>query len=55
MLSKLNAVREAVHGGIDCVIASGRHPEQIVDLVEGRGAGTRFPARRLHKVRSASS
>jgi glutamate 5-kinase len=55
MLSKLHAVREAVHGGIDCVIASGRHPEQIVDLVEGRGTGTRFPARRLHKVRSASS
>ncbi len=55
MLSKLHAVREAVHGGIDCVIASGRHPEQIVDLVEGRGTGTRFPARRLHNVRDASS
>jgi glutamate 5-kinase len=54
MLSKLHAVREAVCGGIECVIASGRHPEQMVDLVEGRGTGTRFPARRLHKVRSAS-
>jgi glutamate 5-kinase len=55
MLSKLHAVREAVHGGVECVIASGRHPEQMIDLVEGRGAGTRFPARRLHKVQSASS
>jgi glutamate 5-kinase len=55
MLSKLHAVREAVHGGIECVIASGRHPEQMVDLVEGRGAGTRFPARGVHKTGSASS
>src|SRR5215472_8116390 len=54
MLSKLHAVREAVHGGIECAIASGRHPEQIVDLVEGRGTGTRFPARRLDKLRSVS-
>lgn len=55
MLSKLHAVREAVRDGIECIIASGRRPEQVVDLVEGRGAGTRFPARRLHKVRSAFS
>src|SRR6266567_6017344 len=47
MLSKLHAVREAVHGGIECIIASGRRPEQMVDLVEGRGTGTRFLARRL--------
>jgi glutamate 5-kinase len=55
MLSKLHAVREAVDGGVECVIAAGRHPEQMLDLVEGRGAGTRFPARRLHKVQSACS
>jgi glutamate 5-kinase len=55
MLSKLHAVREAVRGGIECVIASGRHPEQLIDLVEGRGAGTRFPGRRLRKIRSAFS
>ena len=54
MLSKLHAVREAVHGGIECIIASGRRPEQMVDLVEGRGTGTRFLARRLHNGRSAS-
>lgn len=44
MLSKLRAVRKAVRGGIECVIASGRQPEQLVELVEGRGVGTRFPA-----------
>ncbi|OAI56901.1 hypothetical protein AYO49_03355 [Verrucomicrobiaceae bacterium SCGC AG-212-N21] len=43
MNSKLRAVKEAVEGGIECVIASGRHPEQIADLVEGQGTGTRFP------------
>ena len=55
MLSKLQAVREAVHGGVECVIASGRNPEQMVDLVEGRGTGTRFPVGRLHKLRGAFS
>jgi glutamate 5-kinase len=54
MLSKLHAVREAVCGGVECVIASGRHAEQIVDLVEGRGTGTRFLAMPLHKVGTAS-
>lgn len=43
MPSKLRAVREAVMGGVECVIASGRHPEQLTDLVEGRGNCTRFP------------
>lgn len=44
MISKLRAVQEAVRGGVECLIASGRHPEQIPDLVEGRGVCTRFPA-----------
>ena len=43
MGSKLRAVNEAVQGGIECIIASGRKPEQIADLVEGGGVGTRFP------------
>jgi glutamate 5-kinase len=43
MASKLRAVSEAVRGGVACIIASGRHPEQIADLVEGGGSGTRFP------------
>ncbi len=46
MNSKLRAVKDAVDGGVDCIIASGRHPEQIADLVEGNGVGTRFPAKR---------
>lgn len=43
MPSKLRAVREAVMGGVECVIASGRHPEQLADLVDGAGSCTRFP------------
>lgn len=43
MAGKLRAVQEALRGGVECVIAAGRHPEQIADLVEGRGVGTRFP------------
>jgi len=45
MSSKLRAVADAVAGGIECIIASGRHPEQIADLVEGRGTCTRFPVK----------
>jgi glutamate 5-kinase len=45
MTSKLRAVREAVRGGVECIIASGRHAEQIADLVEGGGIGTRFPVK----------
>lgn len=44
MISKLRAVQEAVQHGVACVIASGRHAEQLPDLVAGRGIGTRFPA-----------
>jgi glutamate 5-kinase len=43
MASKLKAVSEAVNGGVECIIASGRHPEQIADLAEGSGICTRFP------------
>ena len=46
MNSKLRAVKEAVEGGIECIIASGRHPEQIADLAEGKGICTRFPVRK---------
>jgi glutamate 5-kinase len=46
MISKLRAVQDAVHGGVECIIASGRHAEQIPGLVEGRGVCTRFPAAR---------
>lgn len=45
MGSKLNAVKSAVEAGIETIIASGFTPEQLGDLVEGRGVGTRFFAR----------
>jgi glutamate 5-kinase len=44
MISKLRAVQEAVQQGVSCVIASGRHAEQIPSLVAGQGIGTRIPA-----------
>ena len=42
MASKLQAVKEAVGAGSETVIASGLHPEQLGELVEGGGVGTRF-------------
>ena len=50
MQSKLRAVAEALAGGVECIIASGRHPEQIADLVEGSGIGTRFPIKEAAPV-----
>jgi glutamate 5-kinase len=43
MISKLNAVKEAVLAGVECVIASGRQAEQLPQIVEGGGVCTRFP------------
>jgi glutamate 5-kinase len=45
MISKLRAVQDAVHGGVECIIASGRHAEQIPSLLSGAGVCTRFPAK----------
>lgn len=45
MGSKLGAVREAVTSGIETVIASGLHPEQLEEIVDGAGIGTRFAVR----------
>ena len=44
MLSKLRAVQSAVNAGISCIIASGRHAEQLPAVVDGGGVCTRFPA-----------
>ena len=47
VISKLRAVEAAVLAGVETVIANGRRPLQIPDLVAGQGIGTRFtPARR---------
>lgn len=42
MASKLRAVERAVAAGVETIIANGRRPEQIPDLVAGGGIGTRF-------------
>ncbi len=45
MQSKLQAVKDAVGAGIETIIAGGSHPEQLLELVEGGGTGTRFAAK----------
>jgi len=42
MLTKLEAACRATEAGIECVIANGRAKDIIVDILEGRGAGTVF-------------
>lgn len=44
MRSKLECVKIAVEAGIEAVIASGHHPEQLGELVGGGGIGSRFVA-----------
>lgn len=43
MISKLRAVQDAVNGGVECIIASGRHAEQLPAVAAGAGICTRFP------------
>ncbi|MCB1225684.1 MAG: glutamate 5-kinase [Verrucomicrobiales bacterium] len=44
MSSKLQAVQAAVESGVECLIASGRTPEQLPALLlQNQGLGTRFP------------
>ncbi len=47
MASKLRAVQEAVNGGVECIIASGRQAEQIPAVIAGQGTCTRFTVKRL--------
>jgi glutamate 5-kinase len=42
MASKLAAVKFAVDAGIETVIAHGRHPERLAEIVRGGGMCTRF-------------
>jgi glutamate 5-kinase len=44
MRAKLEAVRLAVSGGVETVIADGRRPDQLHAAVHGLDAGTRFPS-----------
>lgn len=43
MATKLRAAKEATQAGIEVYIANGRRPEQLADLLMGRGQGTYFP------------
>ncbi len=45
MVTKLNAAEICVERGTDMIIADGRHPELLYDVVEGRSVGTRFVRR----------
>lgn len=42
MATKLAAVDRAIASGIDTIIANGRRPEQLAEIVAGRGTATRF-------------
>jgi glutamate 5-kinase len=42
MASKLRAVKLAVDAGVETVIANGRRPDRLAEIVAGDGFGTRF-------------
>lgn len=44
MRSKLQAVQLAVESGVETVVANGRHPERLKEIVENGGIATRFRA-----------
>ena len=43
MESKLRAVKFAIEQGVETVIANGRRPDRLAQILEGGGLGTRFP------------
>ena len=43
MGSKLRAVKLAVEEGVETVIANGRRPDRLAEILEGHGLATRFP------------
>ncbi len=44
MVTKLKAARVATQGGVDVIVASGRHPDILEAIVSGEARGTLFPA-----------
>ncbi len=44
MVTKLAAAKIAMASGVDMVLASGNNPEVIIDIIEGKEAGTLFSA-----------
>ncbi len=45
MATKLKAAKIVTKGGCDMVIANGKNPEIIYDILDGKPVGTKFPAR----------
>lgn len=46
MASKLKAVKYATEAGVNVLVANGRKPEQLLELVKGEGRCTRFEGRK---------
>jgi glutamate 5-kinase len=42
MASKLESIGRATASGVECIIANGKTKDIIVDIVDGKGVGTRF-------------
>jgi len=45
MLTKINAAKMANEKGVDMVIANGKNPDILYDIVDGKDVGTRFVSR----------
>ncbi len=48
MSTKIEAGKVAVNAGVNMVISSGAQPDIMLDILEGKKAGTFFPARESH-------
>ena len=46
MATKLSAARLATRHGVEMVIANGKKPEILYDILEGKPVGTRFSAQK---------
>lgn len=46
MITKLEAVKNATHAGIQCVVAKGRAKNVLIDIVDGKEVGTFFTAKK---------
>ena len=46
MATKIKAAKISTEAGIDMIIANGKEPHILYDIVEGKTVGTRFVARK---------
>lgn len=47
MITKINAAKMVTANGIDMIIANGRNPEVMYDILNGKGVCTRFIGRKI--------